>query len=195
MGGYGHIDICGGSAIRLNVHDNGVAYVSDVSMNLMEGRGQSKSHVIGGAINEVRMWDDGQLFIYGIGFNYGYGPIPDIAGNLQGTLLTGDTVDLDFSVYSPTASIILAEFIPGDANGDNFVGSDDLVAVLSGWGQSGASRQQGDLTGDGFVGSDDYVEVLTFWGDGFPPAEPTPEPATLGLLLVGGLAMLRRRVR
>ena len=39
---------------------------------------------------------------------------------------------------------------------------------------------------------DDYVEVLTYWGSGTPP-EPIPEPATVGLLALGGLALLRRR--
>ena len=47
---------------------------------------------------------------------------------------------------------------------------------------------------EGFVGADDYSEVLTYWGTGTPPQiTGTPEPATLALLLLGGLALLRYR--
>ena len=80
----------------------------------------------------------------------------------------------------------------GDADGDGFVGADDLVAVLTYWGQT--DPPIGDLSGDGFVGSDDYVEVLTYWGNGSVAPEPAPEPATLGLLLFG-LALLKRQQR
>jgi len=82
----------------------------------------------------------------------------------------------------------------GDVNGDDFVGGSDLNTILSNWGMSGATRLQGDLTGEGDVGGADYNQVLSHWGEGTPP-EPgaIPEPATLGLLLIGALVSLRRR--
>ena len=83
---------------------------------------------------------------------------------------------------------------PGDVNGDGFVGSDDLVTVLTYWGQTGATREQGDLTGDGFVGSDDYIEVLGHWGSGNVPPESSavPEPSTMAVSLIGGMCLLHR---
>jgi len=54
----------------------------------------------------------------------------------------------------------------------------------------------GDINGDGFVGIDDLNVVLGNWNQGvLPPAgnATIPEPATLSLLGLGGLAMLRRR--
>ena len=95
--------------------------------------------------------------------------------------------------YGPQSLVATAiqQFLRGDADGDSFVGADDLVTVLTYWGQSGMGQEQGDLTGDGFVGADDYVEVLTYWGSGTSP-EPIPEPATLGLLILGGMICLRR---
>ena len=87
-------------------------------------------------------------------------------------------------------------FLPGDSTADGFVGAADLQAVLNNWGLNGATRKQGDLTGDGSVGGGDRQQVLNNWGQGIPPEPPPqaiPEPATLGLLLLGGLALLRRR--
>ena len=87
--------------------------------------------------------------------------------------------------------------LPGDVNGDGFVGSGDLSALISNWGLTGATRGQGDVTGDGKVGGADYNQVLSNWGAGTPPEPPSeavPEPATLALLLIGGLlALVRRR--
>ena len=89
-------------------------------------------------------------------------------------------------------------FLPGDTNGDGFEGGADLNAILSNWGITGATRLQGDLTGEGDVGGADYNQLLSHWGGSMPmppeaPLEAIPEPAALGLMLVGGLALLRRR--
>jgi uncharacterized protein len=54
----------------------------------------------------------------------------------------------------------------------------------------------GDINGDGFVGIDDLNLVLVNWNNGTPPATGNgtiPEPASLALLGLGGLALLRRR--
>ena len=84
----------------------------------------------------------------------------------------------------PAPSGILAD-IEGDVNGDAWVAGDDLSIIISYWGQSGLGREYGDLNGNGTVDGPDYTEVIAYWG--------TPEPATLGLLLLGGLAALIRR--
>ena len=40
-----------------------------------------------------------------------------------------------------------------------------------------------------------YSGSTKFWGEAYVNHYPTPEPATFGLLMVGGLALLRRRTR
>ncbi len=82
----------------------------------------------------------------------------------------------------------------GDVNTDELVNSLDLNIIIANWGLSGATPSQGDLNGNGVVDGPDYTEVLSYWSPApEPPGERTPEPATLGLLLVGGLVLLRRR--
>lgn len=82
--------------------------------------------------------------------------------------------------------------MPGDANGDGYVGAGDLAMLLGSWNLSGPSGMEGDLDGDGYVGASDYTVVLTYWDtlwDTSPsPAPHAPEPLSLfgvGMGLVG----------
>ncbi len=89
-----------------------------------------------------------------------------------------------------------AATIAGDLDSDGFVGITDLNVVLSNWNLTvtPGNPLQGDPTGDGFVGIEDLNIVLGNWNAGTPPASnAVPEPATLGLMALGGAALLRRR--
>ncbi len=84
-----------------------------------------------------------------------------------------------------------ADGIPGDLNGDGFVGSADLDIVRSNWGQAVSGAAQGDPSGDGIVGSADLDIVRANWGSGTPAA--VPEPGTVLLMLTGIVAACFRR--
>ena len=90
---------------------------------------------------------------------------------------------------------IYLEIFAGDRNGDGFVGQGDLDIVLAMWGKAGASitDPRADTNDDSFVGQYDLDTVLNDWGCGTLPDAPVPEPATVSLLGVGGLASMRRR--
>jgi hypothetical protein len=87
---------------------------------------------------------------------------------------------------------------PGDANGDDKVDYADVIVFNDQLGQRGA-----DLSCDWFA--DGKIDLLDFqilkdnmgFGTGGgapePPASETPEPATMSLLALGGLLILRRR--
>ena len=95
--------------------------------------------------------------------------------------------------------------LPGDLNNDGYVGLDDLQPILDHWNQNVTvgDATMGDIAGpggggpDGYVGLDDLQPVLDHWNEGTPPvpagAASIPEPGSVALVLVSGLALLRRR--
>ena len=92
--------------------------------------------------------------------------------------------------------------LPGDLNGDGYVGLDDLQPILDHWNQNVTvgDTSMGDIAGpggtgpDGYVGLDDLQPVLDHWNEGtMPTPSSIPEPAGLALLGLGGLVLFRRR--
>ena len=85
----------------------------------------------------------------------------------------------------------------GDLDGDGFVGITDLNIVLSNWNLNvPPGDPAADPSGDGFIGIEDLNVVLGNWNAGTPPmamsgdGEVIPEPATLVLLVLGGITLV-----
>ena len=125
-----------------------------------------------------------------------------------GNRIWGDNVT-DDGTYLDETSIRVFEHptanqagdLPGDLNGDGFVGYDDLDLVLNNWNLAvPRANPLADLAApdghypDGYVGLNDLDVILAHWNTGDLPAEATtviPEPATLALLSLGISAMGR----
>ncbi len=90
------------------------------------------------------------------------------------------------------------EIIPivGDFDGNGFVGIADLNIVLSNWNQNvpAGDMSSGDGNGDGFVGLEDLNIVLGNWNAGsLPPGLAVPQPAVLGVMVIGATGLIGRR--
>ena len=84
----------------------------------------------------------------------------------------------------------------GDANNNGVVDVGDLGVLAYNWKQNGRGWSTADFTGNGLVDVGDLGVLAANWGWSRAPGSegPTvPEPATLGLLALGGLVIHRRR--
>ena len=90
--------------------------------------------------------------------------------------------------------VITQSALDGDATLNGCVDGLDYVAWSNNYGQSNKQWEDGDFTGEGYVDGLDYI----IWSNNYLqgcPGQPgaVPEPTALSLLILGGLALIRRR--
>ncbi len=138
------------------------------------------------------------------------------AGNLSHVLDSGDTADdlmtaalathsrqrisqtdLDMLALAHDYTVQWQGPIMGDVNDSGYVNDDDLAILLAYW-DYGSSWAQGDFDDDNIVDDDDLALLLAYWHEGTPPAPAAPgmvipEPATLAIMCMGAVVLIRRK--
>ena len=82
----------------------------------------------------------------------------------------------------------------GDFNLDGLVNATDLAIMQGGFGLGSQGYADGNGNGDSLVDATDLAILAANFGY-VAPTGPVPEPVTIGLLSMGGMALLRRRRR
>ncbi|MFP4214947.1 MAG: dockerin type I domain-containing protein [Phycisphaerae bacterium] len=106
------------------------------------------------------------------------------------------TMEMDVLLPSDSAPAVV---LAGDADGDGEVTFNDAWILLSNFPtETGATWEQGDFDGDGDVDAEDAAILKQNYSSELPPrleqaVSSLPEPCSLMVLSIGGLAALRRR--
>ena len=114
--------------------------------------------------------------------------------NLDGVVNLDDyKVFLNPALISPGAAL---NFVPGDVNFDGIVNGQDIATIASHW---LVSTIDGDANADGIVNGQDIATAASHWlqtfGGGGGSGAAVPEPSSLVLAAVAGLALVARRLR
>ncbi len=89
---------------------------------------------------------------------------------------------------------VVSLVVLGDADGNGVVDAADYILIKTNFDTGGyTSYTNGDVSGDGNVDWTDLQILMTALSTSGTSASNTPEPATLGLLAIGALAMLKRK--
>ena len=102
----------------VNIYGGSIPIIQSDGLNLVNIYGgwtpsldfiDGTANIYGGSISGDLQAYEGIVNVYGVGFNYPYGPITDVSGTLTGTLYMGDSLSVHFDILSSLGTINLIE--------------------------------------------------------------------------------------
>ena len=134
------------------------------------------------------------------GLTYWNGDAPGLGDVPNKFWLIGDSWSAARCSYDNVALGIAGPWVPpgelkADFNNDGVIDDLDLTILANNWDTCGKTHEEGDANDDGCVDDLDLTALANEWPAGDLDVSAVPEPATLSLLVLGGLAALRRRDR
>lgn len=192
------LNILGGAMGSLHANDASTVNISGGSIGSIFATSTSTANISGGTMSSILAYDTSTVTFLVRGFRLGEGlsltggRILGL-GYLSGEWLDGTRWTSSIGKNATGATIRAITPLPGDANHDGLVDVGDLGILGANYGAtSGKNWLTGDFTGDGAVDVGDLGVLGAHYGAGVPAA--VPEPATLGLLVLGlAWPLLRRR--
>ena len=195
----GNVDISGGYVPSLSVQGTSRVNISGgIVSSYLSAHNTSRVDISGGSVSYLHAFDTSGTTLHGYGFwaTAGLSLIGDEVigtGVLAGKWFDGTAWAVSIASHDPGATILAKSAIPGDANLDGLVNLADLTALATNYGASGKAWADGDFDGNGLVNLADLTALATNYGVSSGGSAGVPEPATLALLGLGALALIRRR--
>jgi hypothetical protein len=164
------IDVLGGSSYDVLAVSGALNGVSNMDLSVNVAAGQNYTGAVLTIVTSLNDLSTQAFHSYSLTNNY--------------------LADVAYGVGSVTLLNIHLNHLPGDINGDNIVDQADYTVWYNHYGMTGATWADGDVNGDTIVDQADY----TIWYNNYgSTGSNVPEPMTMALLAIGGLALLRRK--